>query len=150
MKIITIILSTIVINACGGAKEASAEAVSETASKTETVVESPKNMQDETVVFEYSAVSRGVFKQVKVTKELVSIQASRGQKAETKECSPELWNKLTSLLKDVDLEAIPKYEAPSKAHQVDGALSATLKVTHQGKTYETQTFDHGKPQSFIV
>jgi len=149
MKLITILISAIVMNACGGTKEAAVNVNSEAAVKEGTKIELSKMDQDQNIFFEYSAITRGSFKQVKIGDSKISVQKSRTEIEETVDCKKEEWNKLIDLLNNVHLENLSKLEPPSKAHQYDGALAASLTITKDGKLYQTTTFDHGKPPKEI-
>lgn len=105
--------------------------------------------QDNSYIIEYTAVSRGVYQQVIVRDSIISFQKDRSSKPISKTCNKDEWNKITSYLEIIQLNSISKLEAPSKAHQYDGAALANLKITYQGKDYQTQTFDHGNPPEEI-
>ena len=51
---------------------------------------------------------------------------------------------------NVKFENMPLLEAPSQKRFFDGAAIAKLKVTFDGKTYETPSFDHGNPHPDIT
>ena len=146
MKTITLIVFTIILNACGGAKST---ALNIEASK-ETTIEATNMFQDTTTTIEYSAVTRGTFMQVKITNESITFQNSRGEKPITKVCSQEEWAKLMVMLQEIDIKRLPSLEPPSKAHQYDGAAIATLIVTKDGEVYRTQAFDAGNPNEAIA
>ncbi|MDU8884865.1 META domain-containing protein [Yeosuana sp. MJ-SS3] len=106
--------------------------------------------QDNSYIIEYTAVSRGVYQQVIVKDSIVSFQKNRTSKPISKTCNENEWNKITANIETIQLSSISKLEAPSKAHQYDGAALANLKITYQGKDYQTQTFDHGNPPNEIA
>lgn len=108
-----------------------------------------KAKQDNSYVIEYRAVSRGSFHQIIISDRIISNQKDRDSKPTTKTCDKDEWNLIMSNLKNVEIGALPKIEPPSKAHQYDGAAIATLKITHSGKDYQTQSFDHGNPPKEI-
>ncbi len=137
------------MNACGGVKKAAAEQNKDSTAKAETTMESSKIRQESEIVFEYSAITRGSFKQVKIGDSKILVQKSQTENAEAVDCKKEEWDKLIDLLNTVHLENLSKLEAPSKAHQYDGALAASLTITKDGKSYQTPTFDHGKPPKEI-
>ena len=60
------------------------------------------------------------------------------------------WNALVTTFQKVDLEQVPNLKAPTEKRFYDGAAIATLKITVQGKTYETTEFDHGTPPAAIA
>ena len=145
MKTITIIVFTIILNACGGAKSTASNIE---ASK-ETTVETAKMTQDTITTIEYSAVTRGSFKQVKITNKTITFRNSRGEKPTTRVCTEEEWATLSAMLQKIDVKRLPSLEPPSKAHQYDGAAIATLIITKDGETYQTQSFDAGNPNAAI-
>jgi len=104
---------------------------------------------DNSYVIEYTAHSRGLFQQIIVTNEMISFQKDRQSKPKTESCNKTDWNKLMALLKDVNVTSLSKLEAPTKAHQYDGAAITTLKISHQGNSYETPSFDQGNPPEEI-
>ncbi|WP_397364355.1 META domain-containing protein [Olleya sp. R77988] len=106
--------------------------------------------QDDGLYFEYSAITRGTFKMVKVDQNNIKTQLSRTAKEATNACSRENWDILKSLTEAIDLKALSKLEAPSKAHQYDGAAVASLTIKVKGETYQTQAFDDGNPPKEIA
>jgi len=106
--------------------------------------------QNNNYVIEYTAASRGVFQQVIVSDSIISFQKNRDSKPVSKAFSKDDWKQIISKLENIKLGTISKLEPPTKAHQYDGAALANLKITHQGKEYQTQTFDHGNPPEEIV
>lgn len=105
--------------------------------------------QDNLYIIDYTAQSRGLFQQIIISDQIVSIQKDRNSKPISHPYSNSDWAKLITLLDNVNIESISKLEPPSKAHQYDGAAIATLKITYKGKTYKTQSFDHGNPPKKI-
>ena len=106
--------------------------------------------QDSDYTFDYLAVSRGIFNHIVINNSTISVQKNRDSKPITKACSKADWDKLMSLLKTIDAENLSKLEAPSKAHQYDGAAIAHLKIVSDNVTYETESFDHGNPPKAIA
>ncbi|MEJ2112664.1 MAG: META domain-containing protein [Flavobacteriaceae bacterium] len=105
--------------------------------------------QDNSYHIEYKAQSRGFFLQITVSDNIVSIQKDWNSKPIKHTCSKSDWEKLMTLLEDINIKSLSKLEAPTKAHQYDGAAIANLKITYQGKDYQTQSFDHGTPPKEI-
>lgn len=103
-----------------------------------------------TLSFEYSAISRGSYKHVKINKDTIHFSKKRNSSSLKTPCDAAYWNTLTKLYDNVDLKSIPNLEAPSKAFQYDGAAIAHLKITSNGKTYESAPFDHGNPPKEIA
>lgn len=98
---------------------------------------------------EYTAHSRGFFHEITVSDGMISVQKNQASKVITKPCSTAELDKLNNLLKDIDITSLSKLEPPTKAHQYDGAPIVNLKVTYQGKDFQTQSFDHGNPPKEI-
>jgi hypothetical protein len=49
----------------------------------------------------------------------------------------------------LDLDLLSQLKAPTEKRLFDGAAIANLKITKQGKTFESQSFDHGYPPAEI-
>ena len=105
--------------------------------------------QSKNISFEYSAVSRGIFNKININEKESSLQDSPNGAIKTIPCPKANWSNLLNALKNIDITNIPKLEAPSKAHQYDGAAIANLILTIDGKTFETVSFDHGNPPKEI-
>lgn len=149
MKIITIILSTIVLNTCGGTKKSVAEDLNqEVATNKEGTMEINES-KDTSLQIAYTAITRGAYKHLEVSEGIIRVKKSHADKGSIVNCTKEQWGRLLSLSKDINLQGLSKLEAPSKASHYDGAMAATLKVTKDGKIYETSTFDHGNPPKEI-
>ena len=146
MKTYTIILITIFLNACGATKNMQSD-LAENSTETSTM---SKTNQTENMTFEYTAITRGSYTMVKANKDTITYQLSRTSKEETKDCTKQNWDTLTNLASNVDITKIDQLEAPSKAHQYDGAAIANLNVTVGDKTYRTQSFDAGNPPKEIA
>lgn len=94
---------------------------------------------------EYSAVSRGYYLNITVADEKLSMTKKRGELPKEYTLTDKDWKELAELYKFVKLEEIPNYKAPSEKRFYDGAAIGTFRVTYDGKTYESQGFDHGNP-----
>lgn len=138
------------MNGCGTTKEAAAkDNEPEPSTVSENKAENMTLDQDKSFAISYSAMTRGSFKEVKVQDSKMMVQRSRSASAQDVACNKEEWGKMLSLANAVKLENLPGLEINNKAHQYDGALAATLTITKDGKTYQTPTFDHGKPPKEI-
>ncbi|MEW4923243.1 META domain-containing protein [Algibacter sp. 2305UL17-15] len=118
--------------------------------KKQVLLSASKEPEENVLSFEYSATSRGSYKHIKIDKEHIFFSKEKGQKSLKKECDTVLWNNLSKVLNLTDIETIPNLEAPSKTFQFDGAALARLKITSNGKTYESPPFDHGNPPKEIA
>jgi hypothetical protein len=106
---------------------------------------SQKNTNMSTTEIEYSAMSRGFFQKIVVKNQMVSISKSRGEEPSTNKINGAQWARIVAEFKKVNLEAIPQLKAPTEKRFHDGAAIANLKITQNGKTYETKGFDDGFP-----
>lgn len=147
MKIITILLVTVFLNACGGSKEVATNAVSD--AETEMNKETAK-VQNDDMIIEYTEQTRGFYKMIRITPEMVSSKFKHDGAAETRPCNKSLWSSLMIEMNTLNLKQMPELEAPSKAFQFDGAAMANLTITKDGQTYTSATFDAGKPHDKIA
>ncbi len=118
--------------------------------KKKPLLSATKIPEKSTLSFEYSAVSRGSYKHIKIDIDTISFSKKRKSKSLKIACDANYWNNLTKLCDDLDIENIPNLEAPSKKFQFDGALLAHLKINSNGNTYESAPFDHGNPPKEIA
>lgn len=117
--------------------------------KTEIVNIDRSSEQEKDYIIEYSAVSRGTFKEIKINKTGVSVQKDRNSKPVVTELNNEMREGLINNLEEVDITMLPKLKAPTEKRFYDAAAHATLKITVDGKTYSTSSFDHGFPPEKI-
>ena len=102
-----------------------------------------KEMKNTTI--EYQAMSRGYFLNISIQDEKLSIIDKRDGKPRDYKLTKKDWNELADLYKVMKVEMIPTYKAPTEKRFYDGAAIATLRITYEGKLYESQAFDHGNP-----
>lgn len=102
------------------------------------------------VSFEYSAISRGTYKLIKVNQKSISSTSKQKGKPKNKVCDKDEWQKLIKAFKTFEVNNMPNLKAPSEKRLFDGAAIANLKVTYNGKVYESQSFDHGNPPKEIA
>ncbi|WP_008639505.1 META domain-containing protein [Bizionia argentinensis] len=98
---------------------------------------------------EYSEISRGSFMMITYENNKLSFQKDRNIKTQTIDLSNTELASLDKKLEALDLKALTTLEPPSTAHQYDGARIAALKVTKNGLTYTTPSFDAGNPPKAI-
>ena len=93
---------------------------------------------------EYSAIGRGTSDRVVIDK--IGYKRFAGDQVQSKEVfgSAERYQ-LDVLMKDVDVVSLASLVVPSKRHQFDGAMLATLEVTSFDRTYKSRSFDHDNP-----
>ncbi|MFD1161582.1 hypothetical protein [Hwangdonia seohaensis] len=107
-------------------------------------------INQDAITLEYTTQTRGAYKCIVINKKKVSTVNKYGEKPDIKTCSETDWNQLMKTLKTVDVKNIPNLKAPSEDRFFDGAAIANLKITYNGKVYESQSFDHGNPPKQIT
>lgn len=55
------------------------------------------------------------------------------------------WQAINSLVSKLDLSEIEKWEGPTQARFYDGAKATMISIESDGKLYNSQSFDEGKP-----
>lgn len=107
--------------------------------------ETAKDMQAAQV--EYTANTRGFYEKLMVNKGVLSKSEDRNSdaKAEVIHLDKEDTQELIAAFQEINLDDLKEYKAPTEKRFYDGAAIAKLKITYQGKTYESQDFDHGNP-----
>ena len=103
------------------------------------------NYEMKNTSIEYQALSRGYFLNIIIKDEKLSIIDKRDGKPRDYNMTKKDWKELTDLYKAVQIEKIPTFKAPTEKRFYDGAAIGTLRITYEGKLYETQAFDHGNP-----
>jgi len=109
-----------------------------------------KKAKKAVVSFEYSSTSRGSYKLIKINSKSISSAITQGGTPSKKSIDKKQWNIISENVSDMDFESLPNLEAPSKQFLFDGAAMARLKITSNGKTYESKPFDHGNPPKEIM
>jgi len=137
-KILSLIALTaviVVITSCSSAKNTS----------------SALQKESEGLLFEYTAITRGSYKSVVVTPTQITTAKNRDkQDSVTKKLTADEWKAVYDYYKAIkDVNTIRDLEAPSKKHQYDGALAATLTINVADQVYNSSTFDHGNPPAEI-
>lgn len=110
---------------------------------------SQKKTDMKSTQIEYSALSRGLYKKILVQNKSVSVTNGRDTEAVESKIDAAKWNKIVTEFEKINLDNIPKLKAPTEKRFYDGAAIANLKVTINGKTYETKGFDNGFPPKEI-
>ncbi|KVV13547.1 hypothetical protein [Flavobacterium sp. TAB 87] len=101
------------------------------------------------VTIEYSAVSRGLYQNISVENKSAVILNARAEQPLVLEISDKDWKAIASEFEKINVPAIANVKAPTEKRFYDGAAIANLKITKEGKTYETPAFDHGFPPAEI-
>jgi hypothetical protein len=104
-----------------------------------------KKVDGNSLKIEYKAYSKSFYQIITVENQIAFITKNRDEKPVAFKISSSEWNSLKSIIQELDLEAINKWNAPTDKRLFDGAAIATLKITKQGKVYESQSFDHDNP-----
>ncbi|WP_298224225.1 hypothetical protein [Flavobacterium sp.] len=101
----------------------------------------------ETAKIEYTANTRGFFQKIVVQNQKFGVSKERNNENPTvdQKISNADWKKIIDAFQEVDLEGIPTFKGPTEKRFYDGAAIANLKITYQGKTYSSQSFDHNNP-----
>ncbi len=110
---------------------------------------SQKKADMKSTQIEYSAVSRGLYKKILVQNKTVSVTNGRGTEAVESKIDIAKWNTIVAEFGKINLDNIPNLKAPTEKRFYDGAAIGNLKVTTNGKTYETKGFDNGFPPKEI-
>ena len=108
-----------------------------------------KKTEDNWVNLEYKANSRGFYQLIRVENQTVFVKKSRDGKLEVIKLSTNDWNDLQTMVQELDLGLLPNLKSPTDKRLFDGAAFANLKITKQGKTVESPSFDHGYPPEAI-
>ena len=143
MKFLLSILSLIfVVSECGQSQRDKNHAKSAFLKEQQSAQQAP--------IFQYTASTRGFFKEVKIDTSGIYTYNQRGSdEADIKPISPVSWNLLLDLLNNLNLEDLPKLEGSSTQRYSDGAAIASLKIIYPSTTYSSPQFDHGNPPEEI-
>lgn len=109
---------------------------------------SKENVKDmQTSQIEYTANTRGFYQKLMLENGVLRISEDRNSdvKAEVLKLSKDDSQSLVVAFQEIDLEQLSDYKAPTEKRFYDGAAIGKLKITIQGKVYESQDFDHGNP-----
>lgn len=98
---------------------------------------------------EYKAYSRGFYQTISVVNQMVFVTKNREEKPVAFKLPVADWKSLHLAIQELDLEMLSQMKAPTDKRLFDGAAIANLKITKQGKTFESQSFDHGYPPAEI-
>ena len=99
-------------------------------------------------IIEYTANTRGFYGNVVIQNQTVLISRDRnikGDIATAVKLSDGELKELIAAFQEINLEEIPNLKSPTEKRFYDGAAIADLLITYQGKTYQSQAFDHGNP-----
>jgi len=126
--IITLILSVVLFSSCG-----------------------PKISQEmKESMITYQALSRGFYLNVEIQGSKMTIIRERETLGKQYDLSYPDIKEVTHLYQKINLDELADYKAPTEKRFNDGAAIANLTVNYQGKTYNSQGFDHGNPPAEIA
>ncbi|UOB15921.1 hypothetical protein [Abyssalbus ytuae] len=109
-----------------------------------------KSAQENNIVVEYEASSRGFFNQIKVTKDSIYKSNDRSEKSmRSTLCTDSQWKKITAKIEGIDIDKLETLEPPTDKRTYDAAAHATLTIKKNDSVYKTQTFDSGNPPKEI-
>lgn len=98
---------------------------------------------------EYSAHSRGYYKTIVAQNKSILFTAQRNAEPVKINIDDAKWNEIVAAYSKVNLENLSSLKAPTDKRTYDGAAIGNLKITKDGKTYETPGFDNGFPPKEI-
>ena len=110
---------------------------------------SQKKVDMTSTQIEYSAHSRGYYKSIVVQDKSVSVTSGRNAEAVQSTIDEAKWNKIVDAFSKVNLDSLSTLKAPTDKRTYDGAAIGNLKISINGKTYETPGFDNGFPPKEI-
>ena len=148
MKTITILFFTVLLNACGGAKEASASAQTDENKANTAMTQAIQDL--DTITIQYSAITRGSFYVLTVSNKKAIVKKNRSDEPTIITIDATDWKDLMQLVDITNLKGMPSMKAPSAARLYDGAAIGELKITKAGETYEVPTFDAGNPNTEVA
>lgn len=107
--------------------------------------------QEDKITVEYKAMTRGRSVESTVTKVTISGNSKGRVENEVNKSTPSKeWDSMLAELEKIDLDKLMEIQPPSKKHQYDGAMAASVTVTVGDKSYRSATFDHGNPPAEIA
>lgn len=119
-------------------------------SKLKQEVSDSKETQEKGYVAEYLANTRGYYLKLVFANGKIEYTNERdSQNLSAITLNSKQIVELNGLIASVDLEALPTLKSPTEKRFYDGAAMANLNITANGKTYNSDTFDHGYPPAAI-
>jgi hypothetical protein len=108
-----------------------------------------KRTDQNEIKMEYKAYSRGFYQLITIENQMVFVTIMKDEKPIAFRLSIAERKSLNTAIQELDLESLSQLKAPTDKRLFDGAAIAGLKITKQGKRYESQSFDHGYPPAEI-
>lgn len=110
-----------------------------------------KSRQAESINITYRASTRGFFETIWIEGNVLKYTNDRDlNKINRHMLTDDQLSELRSLYNNLDIEAIPSLEPPSKTFQYDAAAMARLTIELNENTYVSNGFDHGNPPKPIA
>lgn len=94
---------------------------------------------------EYEIFTRGTYKKLTIENQKLFFSKNREEKGDEVEVSKEDWKLLFDFFETINLENLNQLKAPSNNRAGDRSFHANFKVEKNGKTYQSNQFDHGNP-----
>jgi hypothetical protein len=115
-------------------------------------VESTSGQSKETTMsqlpkLEYEANTRGFYQKITIENKMVTVSSDRDSqgKGETTSLSDTDLKELVAAFQSIKLNDLATFKDPTQKRFYDGAAIANLKVSKDGKDYQSTDFDHGFP-----
>lgn len=109
-----------------------------------------ENLQEQTTMVEYNANTRGYFlKLVFSNGKLMFTNERDSDNFKTVQLDKTQLDELNKLLSSINVDGLSGLKDPTQKRFYDGAAIANLKITKNGKEYNTVDFDHGFPPAAI-
>lgn len=108
------------------------------------------NLQEQTTMVEYNANTRGYSLKIVFRGNKLMFTNERGsENLQTIQLDKTQLDELNKLLSSINVEGLADLKDPTQKRFYDGAAMANLKITKNGKEYNTVDFDHGFPPATI-
>lgn len=102
-----------------------------------------QEMQQSTIT--YQALSRGFYLNVEIKGSKLTIIRERETLGKNYTLSYPDIKEVSTLYQKIKLDELADYKAPTEKRFNDGAAIANLNINYQGKTHNSQGFDHENP-----
>lgn len=97
--------------------------------------------ENEILQYEYKVSTRGVFKEVTISRDSTIIIDTKGERIiETKKHD---WLLLNKKIIQIDLKKLDSFDAPTDDRYSDKALSGQFSVVTKNQSFHSNEFDHG-------
>lgn len=107
------------------------------------------NEEMKKTTIEYSAFSRGFYLNINIHDDKLVIIDKRDAAPREYTLANSDFKAVAELYKKIKIADLSTYKDPTQKRFYDGAAIANLRVIYDGKTYESNAFDHGFPPKEI-